>query len=290
MRITAAPAIVPIHRGHELLRDLVHERTGLYYTDAKIDIFLGKLSSLIAERADDSIMDYYYILKDDSGRAKEWPRVFDALTVQETYFWREMEQIRVLVDVIVPEYFKTHPGGTLNIWSAACASGCEPLTIAMALEEAGWFDREKILIHASDASPRAIERARRGVYRENCFRRLPPAIREKYFVRLRAASDCAGDESMSQASSHLHSKVRWQVANLMCETDIAMIVMASPVIFCRNVFIYFSHFAVGKTIHAFSERMPRPGYLFVGMAESMMKETAGFDVHEVGDSFVHVRR
>jgi chemotaxis protein methyltransferase CheR len=288
MANTVVP-VIPIHRGLELLRDLVHERTGLYFADEKIDLFLGKMSALIAERAADSIMDYYCILDGDTGTAKEWPRVFDALTVQESYFWREMEQIRVLVDVIVPQYFKSHPGQTLNIWSAACATGCEPLTIAMALEEKGWFDREKINIHASDASPRAIDGARRGVYREHSFRRLPPALREKYFVRIRAASIHGGDLCLSQIASSLHSRVRWQTANLMSETEIGLAAMASPVIFCRNVFIYFSEFAVLKTVRAFSEKMPKPGYLFVGMAESMMKDTCGFEPREIGDAFVYVR-
>jgi len=289
MRTIVDPIERPLDRGLELLRDLVHERTGLYYTDAKIQLFLGRLSSLIAERAADSIMDYYYLLKGDSGSTKEWPGVFDALTVQESYFWREMEQIRVLVDVVVPQYFNAHPGGTLNIWSAACASGCEPLTIAMALEETGWYDRGTIKIYASDASPRAIDGARRGVYREHCFRRLPAALREKYFDRLRTSGIDGGDESLSQVSSNLHSRVHWQVANLMFEADIALAAMSSPVIFCRNVFIYFSEFAVGKTVHAFSERMPRPGYLFVGMAESMMKDTSGFVLRELGDAFVQFR-
>ena len=290
MSTSVVPVVHPPHPVLELLRDLVHERTGLYFDDAKTDVFVGKLSSLIAERASDSIMDYYYLLKDDCGSTREWPRVFDALTVQESYFWREMEQIRVLVDVIVPQHFKAHPGDELNIWSAACAAGCEPLTIAMALEEAGWFDREKINIYASDASPRAIARARRGLYREGFFRRIPPTLRDKYFVRLRAASAGCGDEELSQVSSKLHSRVHWQVGNLMSEGDIALLAMTCPVIFCRNVFIYFSGFAVGRTVRAFAERMPRPGHLFVGMAESMMRNTSGFELREIGDAFVHVRK
>ena len=84
---------------------------------------------------------------------------------------------------VVPEYFRANPHRTLNIWSAACAGGEEPLTIAMALHEAGWFDRAKIDICASDASPRAVEAARNGVYRERSFRSLPPGLREKYFIR-----------------------------------------------------------------------------------------------------------
>src|ERR1700733_11095982 len=156
--------------GFPLLRDLVHERTGLYFDDAKIDMFLGKVSPLIVERRFDSLLDYYYFLKYDPDSAEEWRTGFDSLTVQESFFWRELDQIRVLVDHIVPQYFSAHPYHTLNIWSAACATGQEPLTIAMALHEAGWFDRAEIDIYASDASPRAVGAARTGVYRERSFR------------------------------------------------------------------------------------------------------------------------
>src|SRR6185369_12487646 len=73
------------------------------------------------------------------------------------------------------------PSEPLRIWSVPAASGEEPLTIAMVLEEEGWFDRVPIEIHGSDASPAAIARARAGRYRERSFRTLPPALREKYF-------------------------------------------------------------------------------------------------------------
>jgi len=267
-------------RGFELLRDLVHEQTGLYFDDGKADLFFGKLSLLIEERACKSLLDYYDVLKCESGATDEWGKLFDALTVQESFFWREVEQIRVLVDDIVPQYFNISPNDTLSIWSAACAGGCEPLTIAMALDEAGWFDRARIEICASDASPRAIETAKKGVYREHSFRRLPPALKEKYFVR--GVAD-------SRVSSALHSRIRWQRTNLMSEADIALAPMTSPVIFCRNVFIYFSNQAACKTISAFARTMPRPGYLFVGMAESLMKVSSDFQLREMRDAYIYVK-
>jgi chemotaxis protein methyltransferase CheR len=268
------------HGSFALLRDLVHEQTGLYFDDTKIDSFLSKLSPLMAERAVDSFLEYYYLLKYDPQAADEWRKVFDALTVQESFFWREMDQIRVLVNDIVPKYLKSHPYHTLNIWSAACAAGEEPLTIAMALQEAGWFDEGRINIYASDASPRAIEAAQRGIYRERSFRSLPPALREKYFTR---------DESSSRVSGALRSRVRWKITNLMSDTDLAQAPTASQVIFCRNVFIYFSDTAARKTVRAFAQRMARPGYLFVGAAESLMKLTSDFEPQDIGNAFVYTR-
>jgi chemotaxis protein methyltransferase CheR len=284
MNPTLNTAIRLSHGATALLRDLVHEWTGLYFEDAKIDIFLDKLSPLVVERGFPTLLDYYYFLKYDSDSAEEWRKLFGVLTVQESFFWREMDQIRVLVDEVVPRYFMAHPHQTLNIWSAACAAGEEPLTIAMALHEAGWFDRASIDIYASDASPRAVEAARTGVYRKRSFRRLPPRLKEKYFV---CADAGAG---FWRASSQLHSRVRWRIANLASETDIALAAMTSPVIFCRNVFIYFSESATRKTVGVFAERMPRPGYLFVGAAESLLKVTSDFELQEIGDAFVYIRR
>src|SRR5688572_13568213 len=84
-------------RAFALLRNLVHERTGLYFDETKVDIFLDKLSPLVEERAFASLLDYYYLLKYDSDSVDEWCKVFDALTVQESFFWREMSEIHVLV-------------------------------------------------------------------------------------------------------------------------------------------------------------------------------------------------
>lgn len=273
------PGIGPY--GHfTLLRDLVHARTGLYFDDGKGEQFLDKLSPLIGQRAMDSLLDYYYLLKYDAEGTEEWRNVFDALTVQESFFWREMDQVRALVDEIVPQYVKAHPGHTLNIWSAACAAGEEPLTIAMALHEAGWFDKARINIHASDASPRAIAAAQDGIYRERSFRSLPPVLREKYFV-------C--DQGMSRASRELHSRIQWRITNLMSDADLALAPMASSVIFCRNLFIYFSESAARKTVRVFAERMARPSYLFVGAAESLMQITSDFEAQDLGEAFVYTR-
>ena len=84
----------------------------------------------------------------------------------------------------MPALAKTCPP-PVKIWSAACASGEEPLTIAMALELAGWFDRIPIEIHASDASCQALRAAKTGFYRERSFRSFPLVHRERFLRKLR---------------------------------------------------------------------------------------------------------
>ncbi|HZG53561.1 MAG TPA: protein-glutamate O-methyltransferase CheR [Pyrinomonadaceae bacterium] len=266
----------------KLLRDLIHERTGVFFGDGKGDLLADKLSPLVIERGFASLLDYYYLLKYDEAAQDEWMAVMDALSVPETYFWREMDQIRALVETIVPRWFAARGAGSLKIWSAACATGEEPLTIAMALAEAGWLGRVPIEIHASDASASAIEKARRGIYRERAFRNLSPELRAKYFTQ-------AGATQTWRIDARLHGAVEWKVANLMVEPEIASLATAN-VIFCRNVFIYFSDQTIGRTVRSFAAHIRPPGYLFIAASESLLRLSADFDLQEIGDAFVYVKR
>ena len=174
----------------------------------------------------------------------------DALSVPETYFWREIDQVRAIVDVIVPALVCALRGAPLRIWSVPCASGEEPLTIAMMLDMAGWFGRAPIEIHASDASPAQVARARAGRYRERSFRALPANLRERYFR-------ADGDAWVPDAA--LASRITsWSVVNLMDRERVAPLARA-PVIFCRNVFIYFSPDGVRDVVNRFADLMPAPG-------------------------------
>ena len=262
-----------------LLRDIVLDHTGSFFEDDRIPSLLDKLEPLARERNCRSFLDYYYLLKLEGEVTGEWQRVMEALSVQETYFWREMEQIRALVDIVVPAWFEKSRQ-PLRIWSAACATGDEPFTIAMALHEAGWFDRAPIEIVASDASVTALEKARRGIYRDRAFRALPLDLRDKYFQRVPHGWSI---------SPRLLVRVRFQRANLVVPSEIADLATA-PIIFCRNVFIYFSHDAIRRTVKAFAERMPPEGRLFVGVSESLLKLTADFELQEIGGAFVYVKK
>jgi chemotaxis protein methyltransferase CheR len=251
----------------------------MFFDNGKSDLLLDKLSPLVIERGFHSYLDYYYLLKYDASARVEWQNVVNALSVQETYFWREIDQVRSLVQTLVPQWQK-QGGSTLRIWSAACATGEEPLTIAIALNEAGWFEKASIEILASDASTKAIERAKQGIYRERAFRNLPAHLRERYFTPA---------DSGWRVRSDIHSRVKWQIANLMDENQIAPLA-AADFIFCRNVFIYFSETAIGRAVRSFSRFMRPPGYLFVGAAESLLRLTTDFTLTEIDDAFVYVRR
>src|SRR5215210_4396609 len=265
-----------------LLRDLIHERTGLFFDNGKGDILTDKLSPLVIERGFTSLLDYYYLLKYDESAQGEWRSVMNALSVPETYFWREMDQVRALVEAVVPKWFAAPGAGPLRVWSAACATGEEPLTIAIALKEAGWLGRVPIEIYASDASLAAIEKARRGVYRERSFRNLPAQLRAKYFRQ-------EGETKTWRIDARLHAAVHWGVVNLMDEAEVAPRASAN-VIFCRNVFIYFSNQSISRTVRTFAAHIRPPGHLFVAASESLLRVAEDFELQEIGEAFVYVRR
>ena len=263
-----------------LIRNLINERTGMFFDNGKSDLLIDKLSPLVIERGFSSYLDYYYLLKYDAASRAEWQNVMNALSVQETYFWREIDQMRALVQTLVPQWHARNTGSTLRIWSAACATGEEPLTIAIALNEAGWFQRAPIEIFASDASSKALARAEAGVYRERAFRNLPAPLRDRYF-------EPEGHDF--RVKRELHSRIQWHMANLIDESEVAPLANAD-FIFCRNVFIYFSESAVGRVVRSFARFIRPPGYLFVGAAESLLRLTTDFNLTEVNDAFVYVKR
>lgn len=263
-----------------LIQNLINERTGMSFDNGKRDLLIDKLSPLVIERGFTSYLDYYYLLKYDTSARREWLNVMNALSVQETYFWREIDQVRALVQTLVPQWHARNRGSTLRIWSAACATGEEPLTIAIALNEAGWFERASIEIIASDASSKAIERAQQGVYRERAFRNLPATLRDRYFEK---------EGSARRIRSDMHARVKWGIANLIEEEQIAESADAD-FIFCRNVFIYFSENAIRRAVRSFARFIRPPGYLFVGAAESLLRVSTDFTLTEVDNAFVYAKR
>lgn len=267
-----------IPRGTEfLLRELVQERTGMLYDNQKESLLLEKLSPLVIDRGFQSFLDYYYLLKYDTAAVDEWTKVMDAISVQETFFYREMDQVRALVDILVSEWKKQSAGTTLRIWSAACATGEEPLSIAIALAEAGWVRKIPVEIIATDASSAAIRKAKEGVYRERSFRNLPLHLRTKYFEKV---------EKGWKVNPELHRLVKWNVANLINKQEVSMFANA-PFILCRNVFIYFSAATVSKVVRNLAEFMPSPGYLFIGVSESLLRTTTDFELLDIGNAFVY---
>ena len=266
----------------ELVRDLVSAQAGIHYDDERLDVLRDRVVPLAIERGFDSLLDYYYLLKYDAAAATEWPRIMDALSVQETYFWRESDQLQALARAIVPGLIARQKR-RIRIWSIPCASGEEPLSIAMALNEAGLFGKVDLEINASDASEAALAKARGRRYGRRSFRQLPDALQEKYFTRVSDREEWIVNDALY---ARVHS---WSRVNIVDAGEMSALA-SSDVIFCRNLFIYFTPAGVREVAMNLARHMPSPGYLCVGAAESLLKAGAGFDLLEIGGAYVYVKQ
>ena len=263
-----------------LLRDLVHTQTGMFYDGERLAYLRDRLSPLALDRGFDSLLDYYYLLKYDGAATGEWLRVIDALSVQETYFWRERDQVQALTDRILPLLLDAGRR-SVRIWSVPCASGEEPLSIAMALQEGGWFERLPIDIYASDASEAALRKAQIGRYGTRAFRQLPLTLRERYF-------DAVSDHSWDVKPSLKARVTMWNRVNVVKPDEVAAMV-AADVIFCRNLFIYFNDTTVRAVADQFAAGMRTPGFLCIGAAESLLRLTTRFELQDIGGAYVYVK-
>ncbi|HEY1793114.1 MAG TPA: CheR family methyltransferase [Opitutaceae bacterium] len=261
----------------QLLRDLVHDKTGAFFETDRLGSLMEKLQPLAGSYGCRTFLDYYYVLKYDDPNGIQLKRLLDAISVQETFFWRESDQLRALTDRVAPAWFK-QTSKPLRIWSAACASGEEPYSIAIALREAG-LSSHPIEILGSDASEAALAAARTAVYRERSFRTLSHALREKYFHKV---------EGGHRLTHDIVSKVQFRWANLMKLEDLTESAGAQ-VVFCRNVFIYFSPTSIQKVLSHMSNILPRGGYLFTGASESLFNVTRHFELNDLGGAFVYMR-
>jgi chemotaxis protein methyltransferase CheR len=261
-----------------LLRALIAERTGQYFADDKRDLLADKLADLVVGRGLDSFLDYYYLLRYGADADEHWAELIDRLAVPETYFWRQSEQIEAVCALAARHEAERVPR-PLRIWSAACCTGEEPLSIAMALQEAGWFDRLDIEIAATDASPGLVARARDGRFGERSFRTLPAGLRQKYFTH---------DGTAWRIDPALHARVRWSTANLLDFAAVAGLASAD-VIFCRNVFIYFADDTIRRVADVMAAAMPPGGHLFLGASESLLRFATELALVEVGGAFAYAK-
>jgi len=261
-----------------LVRDAIYRRTGIWFTDASRYLLQKRLSPRARELSFDSLQKYFYFLQYDPRADGEFDVIYDLVTTNETYFFREPAQFTAFVEEIVPELVSGKAVKKIRIWSAGCSSGEEPYSIAMLLQEAGWFDRASFEIFASDLNQQVLARARKGHYRETAFRSTDPTLREKYFAR-------QADGSWHIADS-IRNRVSFGRVNLYDEARVALL-GSLDVIFCRNVIIYFDDASKKSVVRNFYNRLLDGGYLLLGHSESLISLSTEFKLKHLKHDMVY---
>ena len=164
-------------------RAFIYEQTGISFQDNQKYLLESRLLPRLKEHKLATYEDYYHYLRFDTFRDKELSALYELITTNETYFYRDIPQLENFMKTIVPAMMEANKATKqIRIWSAACSTGDEPYTLAIMLLEhlplAGW----NIEILATDINDAVLTQARAGVYDAHTLRHVPITLKRKYFV------------------------------------------------------------------------------------------------------------
>ncbi len=246
------------------LRDYIYDKSGIYIPDTKRYFIENRLLKRIQDKKLEGFDEYLCFLKNNPCR-EEMAKLFDAITTNETYFFREQHQLDVFMNTVVPMVSKLKRSKHIRVWSAACSTGEEPYTISMMLAEAGIMSPQELI--GSDISDGVLASAKRAVYSSYSIRNVPESYLRKYFI-------CNGQVSY-EVKNEIKGSVNFANINLVKDGEVKRI-RSMDVIFCRNVLIYFDDKSKQKAISNIYDSLVPGGYLFVGSSESLHNITRAF--------------
>jgi len=245
-------------------RALIYDKTGIHMREGKQILISNRLRRRLVALGIGSYEEYYQLL---TGRAVggEMAHFIDAVSTNETYFFREGNHFTALAATILPALLRSV--GKVRIWSAGCSTGEEVYTLRIVADEASRAaGGREVEIIGTDISTTVIERAREGIYRDRALRLVPPDALKRYFV------PC--EDGAFQVSAEARARVEFRVHNLFTDRPPAD---AVHIIFCRNVMIYFDKATQMKLVDGIFARALHPdGYLFIGHSESLTGFTKRF--------------
>lgn len=266
------------------LRDLIYQKSGIFFTESKLYLLEHRLSHRLRELGLDDFEGYYQYLQSTFRQEEELRKLYNLITINETYFFRFEKQLEAFIKRILPSTMKVKEAKGLKkirIWSAASSSGEELYSLAILLKEhlnsslSSW----SFELLGTDISQKILDAARQGIYGRNAFRgRVSETHLKKFFIPL--------GNGKYQIRDDLRKMVKFDYLNL---NDIPRIrrLRGTDFIFCRNVLIYFTAEAKKKVVNAFYDILNHGGYLLLGEAESLHGVTSAFKVEHYPGAFVY---
>jgi len=243
------------------LRDLVYREAGIWLSHTKTALLVGRLAKRLRHHGLKSFKQYYDLVINSP---EERIQMLDALSTNETHFFREPQHFELLKSVIFPKWAEEAATGyrsrKIRVLSAGCSTGQEPYSLAMILLDRfpGW----EIEIVATDLSTRALEIARTGIWPAAKVDEIPLSYRKAFM--LKGFADQAGK---IKAGPEIRSVVRFFRMNL--NEPAYPLTGKFEMIFCRNVLIYFDQRGREKVVRRLASFLSPDGYLFLGHAESL---------------------
>ena len=242
----------------EMIRQLAMKSFGLDLRAGKERLVAARLTKHLRAGGFRSFRQYYDRVRSDSS-GELLVELIDSLTTNHTGFYREPSHFDFLRELLSTEYRSRR---RIDIWCAASATGEEPYTLlftALTSEDRPIAPDVRVL--ASDISTRVLSSGRKAVYSRVRVSTLPPEWTKRFFEPSKdIPSDCV------RVKSQFRSAITFQRINLVQTLPMAT---QYPIIFCRNVMIYFNNSTQAEVVARLAERLEPGGYLFVGHSESL---------------------
>jgi chemotaxis protein methyltransferase CheR len=259
----ASIASAPELSDHDLslIARIVYEQSGISLHLGKRALVAARLQKRLRKGGFRSFRQYVrYVQADDSGG--ELTAMLDAIATNHTAFFREPRHFEFLARTVLPQLAAR--GGPIHGWSAACATGEEPYTIAMILlDRLGPLVHREVRLLASDLSTKALATAAAAAYNLSRLHDVPPAFCQRYFV------PGPGDSpALALVAPPVRRLVEFRQMNLLHLNDSMPL---QDFIFCRNVMIYFDQDVQQRVVHALERRLAPGGHLFVSHSESLSR-------------------
>ncbi len=265
-----------------LFRDFIHDECGIYLADTKKYLVETRLSAIVSEAGCYSFNDFYKLLENPSVARPLKAKVIDAMTTNETLWFRDTKPFRVLSDSLFTTLsgeIKAGSRSKIDIWSAVCSTGQEPYSIAISALESN-LSKSNVKILASDISPSALSIAKLGEYDSLAVSRgLSTDFQAKFFAKQ--------GEKWS-VNDNVKSMIDFKEFNLK-DPPIG-IIGPFDIIFLRNVIIYFST-DFKKTLFERIKKLLKPnGCLFLGTGETITSFSSDFEaITEHGATYYRLK-
>ena len=264
------------------LREYIYASSGLFFSDAKLYFVENRISKRLQQLKMTRYQDYLRIIKQPSNKEERFC-LFDAVTTNETSFYRNPPQIDAFARNILPKVVKSlkdRGQRVLKIWSAACSSGEEPYTLAMILH-----DKKELLegltvqIYATDISHDILEKVRQASYQAYTMRNLSSTYKDRYFVR---------DGTNFKIADNIKKMVIPTYFNLVDYPGYVKF-RNMDVIFCRNVLIYFDVKVKREIIKSFYQSLNKNAYLLIGHSESLHNINKDFKLEHFSRALAYLK-
>jgi chemotaxis protein methyltransferase CheR len=258
--------------------EFFYRKTGIHFDEGKRYFVDKRLLDRIEATGADSFRAWFVGLRFEAD-GRELQQLVNAMTVNETYFFRESYQFDCMVNSMLDEIAtRKAPGSRIRIWSIPSSTGEEPYSIAIyLLERWARINDYEVEILSSDIDTRVIEAAQQGLYSARSVAQLPRNYLQKYFKP-------QGDGW--RITRDLVDAVEFSLVNLTDATDTRRF-RDIDLIFCRNLLIYFDDLSRRVAAEAMYDAMSPGGFICLGHSESMSRISSLFKMRRFPDALVH---